>query len=175
MLNSKWLLSGTLCLVACSGKAELGGEAVPGKQPNSAASPPAAHIPPASLSRRHLLLVVEVEPAAQRATTLDTHWVDLPLPTHRVPVSGAWRVEVLAADGSTLFAAALPDAALVRGEFHAKGGQIEGVSTRKPKAALSLRLPVLPEAAVVRLVDSSAAGASAAPELGRVPYPKAEP
>ena len=176
MLNSNWLLSGALWLVACSGKAEIGGEAAPGKQPNSAATPPAAHIPLSSMPRRHVLLVVEVEPSAQRATTLDTHWVDLPLPTRRVPVFGAWRVEVLAADGSTLYAAALPDAALVRGEFRSKGGQIEAVSTRKLKTALSLRLPVLPNAAFVRLVDSSAAGASGAvPELGRVPYPKAEP
>jgi hypothetical protein len=167
------MLAGAVLVAGCSGKTEIGGDGAPSKQP---ASPAATVAPAVANDHQHLLLVVEVEPDAHHATLLDSHFVDLPLPTRRMPESGPWRVEVLSSSGAVLYAAELPDAGALRGEFAGKDGQMESVNARKAKTALSVRLPILADAATVRIIDTSPANAPpGGVELGRVTYPKATP
>ena len=177
MSKLRMIAVGAMWVVGCSGKAEIGGDAAPSKQPSSPATTTTVA---GANDHRHVLLVVEVEPDAHRATLLDSHFVDLPLPTRRAPVTGPWRVEVLSSSGAVLYAAELPDAGALRGEFAGKDGQMEAVNARKAKTALTLRLPILADGVTVRLVDASASSpsTSASPggvELGRVAYPKVAP
>lgn len=164
-----------LSLSACSGKTERGsagsnGDAAPVQQPAVApANPePATAVPP-----KHLLMVVELEPATHLARTLTARSVELPLPRRRGPKQqGPWRVDVLNASGAVLYTAPLEDAATVRGEFADANGQLSGVTAQKRVAAVTLRLPWLDGAAEVRIVSVNEGQDS---ELGRVVYPKVEP
>lgn len=169
-----WAVLG-LCL-ACAGKAERGGgtgnsDAVPAQKP--AAGPVNAE-PPRSEPARHLLMVVELEPAAHVARTLTSRSVDLPLPRRRGPARRApWRVDVLSPTGEVLYTAPLEDAATVRGEFRDdKTGELQGQTVQQRIAAVTLRLPWLKAAAVVRVLD--VAGGTET-ELGRVSYPQVAP
>jgi hypothetical protein len=159
-------------LAACSGKTErsgsgAGGDAAPVQRP--AAGPSNAE-PVHTDGARHLLLVMELEPATHVARTLTARSVDLPLPRRRGPAQQApWRVDVLAQDGAVLFSAPLEDTATVRGEFPDAKGQLSGVTVQKPVAAVTLRLPWLDSATDVRVVRLSDGGET---ELGRVAYPK---
>ena len=162
-------------LAACSGKTERGGggagdEAAPVQKP--AAGPRNAQ-PVRDASARHLLMVMELEPATHAARTLTARSVDLPLPRRRGPAQQApWRVDVLSKDGAVLFSAPLEDAATVRGEFPDAQGQLRGVTAQKRVAAVTLRLPLRDDAAEVRVVSSNDGGET---ELGRVAYPKVAP
>jgi hypothetical protein len=162
-------------LVACSGKTErggggAGGDAAPVQKP---AAGPSNEQPARDLSARHLLMVMELEPATHTARTLTARSVDLPLPRRRGPARQApWRVEVLSKDGAVLFSAPLEDAATVRGEFPDAQGQLRGVTVQKRVAAVTLRLPWVNEATEVRVVSLSDGGET---ELGRVAYPKVTP
>ncbi len=162
-------------LAACSGKTERGGgsatgDAAPVQKP--AAGP--SNVEPARAEPlRHLLMVVELEPATHVARTLMSRSVDLPLPRRRGPAqAGPWRVDVVAPSGAVLYTAPLADAATVRGEFPDAKGQLTGVTVQKPVAAVTLRLPWLDGASEVRVVKLAEGGDV---ELGRVAYPKAEP
>lgn len=162
-------------LGACSGKTErgaggAGGDAAPVQKP--AAGP--GNVQPAhDPSARHLLLVMELEPATHAARTLTARSVDLPLPRRRGPAQPApWRVDVLAPGGAVLFSAPLEDATTVRGEFPDAKGQLSGVTAQKRVAAVTLRLPWLDDAAQVRVVSLKDGGET---ELGRVAYPKVAP
>jgi hypothetical protein len=162
-------------LAACSGKTERGGsgagsDAAPVQKPAAGPSPAqrAGEAP-----ARHLLMVVELEPATHAARTLTARSVDLPLPRRRGPAQRApWRVDVLAPGGAVLFSAPLQDTATVRGEFPDAQGKLSGVTVQKRVAAVTLRLPWLDAAAEVRLVSLSDSGET---ELGRVAYPKVAP
>jgi len=165
----------TACLGGCSGKTEHGGtasgDAASAQKPAAGpANPDTTAVPPV----RHLLMVVELEPATHAARTLTARSVDLPLPRRRGPALQApWRVDVLAGDGKVLYTAPLEDAATVRGEFRDdKSGQLTGVTTQQRVAAVTLRLPWLEGATDVRLVRVAESGDT---ELGRVPYPKVMP
>jgi hypothetical protein len=162
-------------LVGCSGKTERAGsspsgEATPAQQPAAGpANADAAQAEPA----RHLLMVIELEPASHVARTLTARSVELPLPRRRGPARAApWRADVLARDGAVLFSVPLDDASTLRAEFPDAQGKLSGVTLQKQKAALSLRLPWLAGAAQVRVVKLSD-GADV--ELGRVPYPEVQP
>jgi hypothetical protein len=180
MLRAAVWIATALCstfgfgLSACSGKTEHGsganGDAAPAQQPAAGpANPESTRAEPA----RHLLMVVELEPATHAARTLTARSVELPLPRRRGPQQrGPWRVDVLSASGAVLFSAPLEDAASVRGEFPDAQGKLTGVTVQKRVAAVTLRLPWLDGAAEVRVVSASSGGDS---ELGRVAYPKVEP
>lgn len=164
-----------LCLSGCSGKTERGsagsnGDAAPVQQPAAGpANPAPANTPPP----KHLLMVVELEPALHVARTLTARSVELPLPRRRGPKQqGPWRVDVLNASGAVLYTAPLDDAATVRGEFADANGQLSGVTAQKRVAAVTLRLPWLDSATEVRVVSVNEGQDS---ELGRVPYPRVEP
>ena len=173
---ASWALTAMIAaaLPGCSGKTEhgsgaSGGDAAPVQKP--AAGP--SNVQPAQAQPRHLLMVVELEPAAHVARTLTARSVDLPLPRRRGPARQApWRVEVLASDGALLFSAPLEDASAVRGEFPDANGELHGVTAQKRVTAVTLRLPWLDGASEVRLVSAGQGGDS---ELGRVSYPKALP
>jgi hypothetical protein len=161
--------------VGCSGKTERGssssGDAAPVQKPAaSPVSPEPAQVEPA----RHLVMVVELEPATHMARTLAARSVELPLPRRRGPARQApWRVDVSNSAGTVLFTAPLEDAATVRGEFRdEKTGATQGVTTERRVAAVTLRLPWLEGATDVRVVR---VGASGDTELGRVAYPKVMP
>jgi hypothetical protein len=162
-------------LAACSGKTErggsgAGGDAVPVQKP---AAGPGNGQPARDAGARHLLMVMELEPATHAARTLTARSVDLPLPRRRGPAQQApWRVDVLSKDGAVLFSAPMEDAATVRGEFPDAQGQLRGVTAQKRVTAVTLRLPWLDDAAEVRVVSSSDGGET---ELGRVAYPKVAP
>ncbi len=162
-------------LAGCSGKTERGGggtsgDAAPVQQP---ALGPASVEPKRTEPTRHLLMVVELTPATHTARTLTARSVELPLPRRRGPAQkGPWRVDVLGSTGSVLFSAPLEDAATVRGEFPDAQGQLSGITAQKRVAAVTLRLPWLDGASEVRVVSANDSGDA---ELGRVPYPKAEP
>lgn len=162
-------------LAACAGKAErggsgAGGDAAPVQKPAAGPSPAPRE---GEAKARHLLMVVELEPATHVARTLTTRSVDLPLPRRRGPAQRApWRVDVLAPGGALLFSAPLEDTATVRGEFPDAQGKLSGVTVQKRVAAVTLRLPWLDAAAEVRVVSLSEGGET---ELGRVAYPKVAP
>ncbi len=164
------------CLGACSGKTERGGttsagDAAPVQKPASGpANPEPASAPPV----RHLLMVVELEPAMHVARTLTARSVELPLPRRRGPARQApWRVDVLGSDGRVLYTAPLEDAATVRGEFRDdKTGELSGTTTQQRIAAVTLRLPWLDRASDVRIVSVAESGDT---ELGRVAYPTVTP
>lgn len=167
-----------LGVVACSGKTERGvsSEAAPADKP--AAGPAqvepvrAAEVP--KQPARHLLMVVELEPASRSARTLSAKSVELPLPRRRGRApEEQWRVEVLSDAGQVLFAAPLRNASEVRGEFPDQQGKLSGVRVQQPKAAVTLRLPLLEGAAVVRVLDNE--GPNGEAELGRVDYPRFAP
>jgi len=161
--------------LACSGKTEHGGAS-----PGPAASPiqkpassPSGAAPTAAAGARHLLMVVELEPAAHVARTLMSRSVELPLPRRRGPTRpAAWRVDVLSGAGALLFSAPVEEASTVRGEFPDASGQLRGVTAQKRVTAVTLRLPWLDGAAEVRLVSADANGER---ELGRVAYPQVQP
>jgi hypothetical protein len=181
MVRTAVWIATTLCatcavsLGGCSGKTEHGsgtanGDAAPVQQP---AAGPATPEPTRAAPARHLLMVVELEPATHVARTLTARSVELPLPERRGPRrQGPWRVDVLSASGVVLFSAPLEDAASVRGEFPDAQGKLTGVTAQKRVAAVTLRLPWLGGASEVRLISVSSGGDS---ELGRVAYPKAQP
>jgi hypothetical protein len=173
--SSVLMLGLAACLAACSGKTERSGgsatgDAAPVQKP--AAGP--SNVEPARAEpAKHLLMVVELEPATRAARTLTSRSVDLPLPRRRGPVqAGPWRVDVLGPGGSVLYSAPLADAATVRGEFPDAKGQLSGVTVQKQVAAVTLRLPWLDGATEVRVVKVAEGGDL---ELGRVAYPKAQP
>lgn len=159
----------------CSGKTERGaggasGDVTPVQQPAAAPDNPR---PTSAAPARHLLLVIELEPATHVARTLTARSVDLPLPRRRGPArTGPWRVDVLNTTGVVLFSAPLDDAATVRGEFADAHGQLSGVTAQKRVAAVTLRLPWLDGASHVRVVSVSD---GAERELGRVAYPQVAP
>lgn len=158
----------------CAGKTERGpggtsGDAAPAQQPAAAPSPQPTSAAPA----RHLLMVIELEPATHAARTLTARSVELPLPRRRGPArSGPWRVDVLNLAGTVLFSAPLEDAATVRGEFADADGKLSGVTAQKRVAAVTLRLPWLEGASHVRVVSVSGGTER---ELGRVAYPQVSP
>jgi hypothetical protein len=161
--------------LGCSGKTEhsagvAGGDAAPVQKP---AAGPTNIEPRRAEPARHLLMVVEVEPAAHLARTLTARSVEVPLPRRRGPARQApWRVDVLSGDGAVLFSAPLEDAATVRAEFPDASGQLRGVTAQKRVTAVTLRLPWLDGATAVRLVSVAESGESG---LGRVAYPKVRP
>jgi len=164
-----------LSLSGCSGKTERGssgsnGDAAPVQQP---AAGPANPEPARAQPAKHLLMVVELEPATHAARTLTARSVELPLPRRRGPKQqGPWRVDVLSPGGAVLFSAPLEDAATVRAEFPDANGQLSGVTVQKRVAAVTLRLPWLDGASEVRVVSVKQGGDT---ELGRVAYPRVEP
>jgi hypothetical protein len=171
-----------LVVAACSGKTERGvsSETAPADKP--AAGPAQvdpvrpADVPkqPAAQPARHLLMVVELEPASRSARTLSAKPVELPLPRRRGRApEEPWRVEVLSETGAVLYAAPLRNASEVRGEFPDQQGKLSGVTVQQAKAAVTLRLPLLEGARVVRVLDSE--GPSGETELGRVDYPRVDP
>jgi hypothetical protein len=167
-----WVLTAAMATaLGCSGKTEHGGgssgsDAAPVQKP---AVGPSNLEPARAEPTRHLLMVVELEPAAHAARTLTARSVELPLPRRRGPAQpGPWRVDVVSSGGAVLFSAPLEDASAVRGEFPDANGQLHGVSAQKRVTAVTLRLPWLDGAAEVRLVS---VGESGDTELGRVAYP----
>ncbi len=160
---------------ACAGKTEHGAGPVAGvgAQPAAAPEPEPASAASSARPRRHLLLVLELEPAIRAARVLLAKPVELPLPRRRGPERAQpWRVEVRAGDGAVLFSAPLADATERRAEFpDLQTGELRGTTTHQAIAAVTLRLPELPGAEQVRLVDVAAGGI----ELGRVAYPQVAP
>lgn len=174
--SALWLviiLGGALLAAGCSGKTDRGhvrGDATPLPQPGAV---PANPQPARSEPSKHLLMVVELEPATRVARTLTTRAVELPLPRRRGPkAQRPWRVDVLSPLGAVLFSAPLDDATAVRAELADATGQLSGVTVHKRIAAVPLRLPWLRGAAEVWIFDVSDGQDR---ELGRVPYPRLEP
>ncbi len=162
-------------LFGCSGKTEHGGGSATGDAApvQKLAAGPANVEPAGAEPVRHLLMVVELEPATHVARTLTSRSVNLPLPRRRGPAQQApWRVDVVGQSGAVLYSAPLQDAATVRGEFPDANGQLSGVTAQKKVAAVTLRLPWLDGASEVRVVKVAEAGDL---ELGRVAYPKVGP
>lgn len=162
-------------LAGCSGKTEGGGTTAsgePGPVQQPAASPTSAD-PPRAEPDKHLLLVVELQPKLKVARLLSSRAVELPLPKRRGPAqAGAWRADVLGADGKVLFSAPLADAGTMRADVpDEKTGELRSVTVEKDVTAVTLRLPYLSGAREVRVVD--AAGGER--ELGRVSYPQVTP
>jgi hypothetical protein len=170
-----------LWLAACSGKTERGITSEGGPADKPAAGParvdPPQVTPNPDLAKqpaRHLLMVVELEPATHAARIRTARAVDLPLPRRRgKPLEEAWRVDVLDAKGALLYSMPVKDTSEVRGEFPDAQGNLTGVRVKQAKAALTLRLPLLKEASIVRVMNVEAPNAET--ELGQVPYPQVEP
>lgn len=189
----RWMAAALVAgsLAGCSGKTEHGGGAGAGAPASGDPSPPSSPAgterpsssggaaPPSSQGaetpapRRHLLLVVELEPAARAARVLSTQAVELPLPRRRGPERPLpWRVEVLSGEGQVLFSAPLADASERRAEFpDPQTGELRGFKTQKRVTAVTLRLPELTDAQHVRLLNVAEGGV----ELGRFAYPQVSP
>ena len=173
-----WALTLTTAgwLSGCSGKTEhgagaAGGDVAPVQQP---AAGPANVESPKAEPAKHLVMIVELTPAAHAARTLMTRSVELPLPRRRGPAQQEpWRVDVLGSGGTVLYSAPLPDAGSVRAEFPDQNGQLKGVTAQKRVTAVTLRLPWLHGASEVRIVSVAQGGGDS--ELGRVAYPQVEP
>ncbi len=178
--STVWLVVlGPLVLSACSGKTErgIGGEASapkPAAGPSNLDSPNELAKPELADDKRHLVMVVQLELTTRSAKVLKSRPVAMPLPRKRGPVAeGPWQVDVLDAAGAVLFTAPLADSSTVRGEFESEDGRLSGVHAQKQVAAVTLRLPILKDAATVRV--SSLNDAKGPTELGSVAYPKVEP
>lgn len=175
-----WLVvAGAALLGACSGKTErgIGGEAPaekPAAGPSNVSEGSDPEGPAPAEEKRHVLMIVELELALGAAKILKARAVDLPLPRRRGPVArGPWQVDVLDAAGAVLYTAPLADASTLRGEFADERGQLSGVHTQRQVAAVTLRLPMLKDAATVRV--SNLTDVKGATELGSVSYPKVLP
>lgn len=168
-------------LAACSGKTERGIASEDGPAEKPASGPAQVEPPQVALSpevgkqpARHLLMVVELEPASRLARTLTARAVELPLPRRRGKLpEEAWRVDVLDAGGAILYSTPVKDASEVRGEFPDAQGKLSGVRVKQAKAALTLRLPLLKDASIVRVMNVEVP--SAETELAQVPYPQVAP
>jgi hypothetical protein len=162
----------------CSGKTErgMGDDASaekPAAGPSNVSEPSGPEKSAGGAERRHVLMVVELEPAARLAKVLKARPVDLPLPRKRGPIErGPWQVDVLDAAGAVLYTAPLADAGTIRGEFANEQGQLSGVVMQKQKTAVTLRLPVLERAVTVRV--SSLKDPEHPTELGSVAYPQVQ-
>jgi hypothetical protein len=177
--STVWLLAmGLGVLGACSGKTErgIGGEASaakPAAGPSNVNDSNEPAKPELANDKRHVVMLVELELTTRAAKVLKSRPVDLPLPRKRGPVAkGPWQVDVLDAAGAVLYTAPLADSSTVRGEFENEQGQLSGVHVQKQVAAVTLRLPILKDAATVRV--SSLKDAKGPSELGSVAYPKVE-
>jgi hypothetical protein len=172
-------VAGVLLVNACSGKTErgIGGEGTaekPATGPSTRGNENDTSQPGRGGDERHVVMVVELELGAHTAKTLKARAVDLPLPRKRGPAPKLpWQVDVLDASGNVLYSAPLADAATVRGEFPNQQGQLSGVTLQRQVAAVTLRLPLLKDAATVRV--SRLDDAKGPSELGSVPYPKVQP
>ena len=173
-----WLVAtGLLMASACAGKTErgIGNEAIAETRSAGPAGASDATTPEASTPevRRHVLMLVELELTRQVAKTLKARSVDLPLPRKRGPAQkGPWQVDVLDAAGAVLYTAPLPDSSTLRGEFENEAGQLSSVHTQQQVAAVTLRLPLLKDAARVRV--SKLGATKGMSELGSVAYPKVQ-
>ena len=174
-------LSRTLFLVvslalgtgACSGKTErapVSDEARGTNAARPAAGPNEAATRPAASPARHLLLVVELEPAAHLARTLLSKSVELPIPRSRGPAPQTrWRADVVDRTGQVLFSSPVEGSLELRGEFPDEHGELHGTTLQQSKTSVTLRLPWLEGASEVVLVSHDRTGDS---ELGRVAYPQ---
>lgn len=100
---------------------------------------------------RHIVAAV-----ALRATgpeVIARRMVEGPAQIDRAPASGGWRLEIEAEDGTVLHTAPVSPVTELRGEFEGPDGKIESVRFPDPEPVVTLRMPVLPRAARLRLVD----------------------
>ena len=119
---------------------------------------------------RHLLLTLRLTEA--ELTVLDLREVALPLPLNRGRKEEPWRVQVEDRLGQLLYLAQLPAPAQLRGEFPRPDGTIEAVHPTSTEQFLSIRLPILPAAATVRLFGPPRDSTTLAPmERGKASLP----
>jgi hypothetical protein len=177
MLRHLWLfVAGSMAFAtgACSGKTERAPASDEARGTNAArpvAGSNEAAARPAAAPARHLLLVVELEPAAHLARTLLEKSVDLPMPTSRGPVRQTrFRADVVDRKGQVLFSSPVDGSLEVRGEFPDEHGELHGTTVPQPKTSVTLRLPWLEGASEVVLVSHDRAAGDS--ELGRVAYPQ---
>lgn len=71
----------------------------------------------------------------------------------RAPHRDAWRVEVTDDDGVVLHSAPMRPVGKIRGEFAGPDGKLVHHEVADPNPVLTLRLPVIPNAARVRVLD----------------------
>lgn len=100
---------------------------------------------PKVTERQHAMVVVEMGPDGARIEYARV--VDMPLPKAR---EGSWALELVDAGGKVLYAATLPEQGVLRGEFH--GDTSENVHLRLESIVVTLRLPIEPKAARVRVL-----------------------
>jgi hypothetical protein len=124
-------------------------------------------VPRAQGDGRHLLVVVEL--GGPTARIRRSRIVPRALRARRGPAHG-WEVVVEDAAGEVLHRTRVAPAGVVRGEFAAPDGGVDAVQAADPRAAVRLRLPIVPGAATIRVLQG-ARGEEL--ELARVPYPEA--
>jgi hypothetical protein len=125
---------------------------------------------------RHLLLLVERGPSGFGIA--EVHVVASPLPTTRAPRTLRWRAEIVDAAGRALFSDSIPESGVRRSAFTNSDGTTESFLAKRETFAFGLRLPIVPDGAKIRFVDTTpeepAGTLPLAPreaELGVVPYP----
>jgi hypothetical protein len=98
---------------------------------------------------QHVLLLIQMSPDRVRVTQQQV--VQMPLPVDRTPTVLPWKVEVLDAGGTVLYAAGIPAANEVRGELARESGEIRHAHAQTLICNVMLRLPRLPGAATIRI------------------------
>jgi hypothetical protein len=101
-----------------------------------------------------------------------------PLPTTRAPRALRWRAEITDGAGRALFSDSIPESGVRRSAFANADGTTESVHAKRETFTFALRLPIVPDGATIRFVDTTPVEpdgtlplAPLEAELGVVPYP----
>jgi hypothetical protein len=122
----------------------------------SASVPPEAAMDPRK--DRHVIALVQL--GADGPKVLARRVVEGPPQIDRAPPEDGWEVEVSSKDGRVLHAFPIRPVGVTRGEFAGPDGQLRHVRWQQPAPVLTVRLPVLPQAAQVRVLGRQPRGVS---------------
>lgn len=122
-------------------------------QPSSPPPAPTQGATSRPVPQRHLVVAISME--ASGTQVIARRMVERPMQIDRAPSKDAWRVELTDVDGNVLHASSVQPVGIIRGEFEGPDGKLVHHQVRDPHPVLTVRVPVLPEVASLRVRDVS--------------------